>query len=154
MEINNESFDDILWNKYDTIQKKFDENNSYFHILLKYFKEVLNEMDRHFINLSNIKVDSQIKKFTKFNDIFHLFNLCININIENHKKFITSTIAKLEKYIAKQKQIVTKYSEFKQYFEFYTSQQKKFSKIKDKFFESVLLVEKKTLKKMAIEDDL
>lgn len=148
MEINNESFDDILWNKYDTIQKKFDENNSYFHILLKYFKEVLNEMDRHFINLSNIKVDSQIKKFTKFNDIFHLFNLCININIENHKKFITSTIAKLEKYIAKQKQIVTKYSEFKQYFEFYTSQQKKFSKIKDKFFESVLLVEKKTLKKI------
>ena len=41
MEINKESFNDILWNKYDNIQKQFDENQIYFQTLIKYFKEVL-----------------------------------------------------------------------------------------------------------------
>ena len=129
MEINKESFDDILWNKYDNIQKQFDENQPYFQTLIKYFKEVLNEIDRHIINLSNIKGESQIKKFTKLNDIFHLFNLCINLNLENHKKFITNTIINLEKYISKLKQIVQIYTEFKQYFESYTLQKKSKRKI-------------------------
>jgi len=148
MEINKESFDDILWNKYDNIQKQFDENQPYFQTLIKYFKEVLNEIDRHIINLSNIKGESQIKKFTKLNDIFHLFNLCINLNLENHKKFITNTIINLEKYISKLKQIVPVYTEFKQYFESYTLQKKYFNKIKEKFHESALSVETKTLKKV------
>ena len=148
MEINKESFNDILWNKYDNIQKQFDENQIYFQTLIKYFKEVLIEIDRHIINLSNIKGDSQIKKFTKLNDIFHLFNLCINFNLENHKKFINNTITNLEKYISKLKQLVPVYSDFKQYFEFYTLQKKNFNKIKEKFHESALLVEKKTLKKV------
>ena len=148
MENNSESFDDILWNKYDNIQKKYDENQTYFQTLIKYFKEVLNEIDKHIINLNNIKGDSQLKKFSKLNDIFHLFNLCINFNLENHKKFITNAIINLEKYIAKLKQIVPIYSNFKQYFEFYTSQQKKFNKIKEKFNESALLVETKTIKKV------
>ena len=148
MEINKESFDDILWNKYDNIQKQFDENQPYFQTLIKYFKEVLNEIDRHIINLSNIKGESQIKKFTKLNDIFHLFNLCINLNLENHKKFITNTIINLEKYISKLKQIVPVYTEFKQNIELYTLQKKSFNKIKEKFHESALLIETKTLKKV------
>ena len=148
MEINKESFDDILWNKYDNIQKQFDENQPYFQTLIKYYKEVLNEIDRHIINLSNIKGESQIKKFTKLNDIFHLFNLCINLNLENHKKFITNTIINLEKYISKLKQIVPVYTEFKQNIELYTLQKKNFNKIKEKFHESALLVETKTLKKV------
>ena len=148
MEINKESFDDILWNKYDNIQKQFDENQPYFQTLIKYYKEVLNEIDRHITNLSNIKGESQIKKFTKLNDIFHLFNLCINLNLENHKKFITNTIINLEKYISKLKQIVPVYTEFKQNIELYTLQKKNFNKIKEKFHESALLVETKTLKKV------
>ena len=148
MEINKESFDDILWNKYDNIQKQFDENQPYFQTLIKYYKEVLNEIDRHITNLSNIKGESQIKKFTKINDIFHLFNLCINLNLENHKKFITNTITNLETYISKLKQIVPVYTEFKQYIESYTLQKKNFNKIKEKFHESALLVETKTLKKV------
>ena len=148
MEINKESFDDILWNKYDNIQKEFDENQPYFQTLIKYYKEVLNEIDRHITNLSNIKGESQIKKFTKINDIFHLFNLCINLNLENHKKFITNTITNLETYISKLKQIVPVYTEFKQYIESYTLQKKSFNKIKEKFHESALLVETKTLKKV------
>ena len=148
MEINKESFDDILWNKYDNIQKQFDENQPYFQTLIKYYKEVLNEIDRHITNLSNIKGESQIKKFTKINDIFHLFNLCINLNLENHKKFITNTIINLEKYISKLKQIVPVYTEFKQNIELYTLQKKNFNKIKEKFHESALLVETKTLKKV------
>ena len=148
MEINKESFDDILWNKYDNIQKQFDENQPYFQTLIKYYKEVLNEIDRHITNLSNIKGESQIKKFTKINDIFHLFNLCINLNLENHKKFITNTITNLETYISKLKQIVPVYTEFKQNIELYTLQKKNFNKIKEKFHESALLVETKTLKKV------
>ena len=148
MEINKESFDHILWNKYDNIQKQFDENQPYFQTLIKYYKEVLNEIDRHITNLSNIKGESQIKKFTKINDIFHLFNLCINLNLENHKKFITNTIINLEKYISKLKQIVPVYTEFKQNIELYTLQKKNFNKIKEKFHESALLVETKTLKKV------
>ena len=129
-------------------KESFDENQPYFQTLIKYFKEVLNEIDRHIINLSNIKGESQIKKFTKLNDIFHLFNLCINLNLENHKKFITNTIINLEKYISKLKQIVPVYTEFKQNIELYTLQKKNFNKIKEKFHESALLVETKTLKKV------
>lgn len=148
MEENKESFDDLLWNKYDNIQKRFEENKNYYQILMKYFKEVLIEFDRHTLNLNNIKGDSQIKKFTKLNDIFHLFNLFLNFNLENHKKFITNTITNLEKNIMKQKQLFPAYTDFKQYLELFTVQKKNLNKYKDKFQESASALEKKILKKI------
>ena len=148
MESNTESYEDILWNKYENIKKKLDDDLSSYTIAIKYFKEYLIEIDRHILNLSNIKGDSELKKFSKLNDIFHLFNLCINLNQENHKKMINNIISNFEKYISFQKKLVTVYSEFKQYMEIYSTQQKKFSKIKEKFNESASILETKTLEQV------
>ena len=68
MESNTESFEDILWNKYENIKKKLDDDLSSYTIAIKYFKEYLIEIDRHILNLSNIKGDSEIKKFSKLNE--------------------------------------------------------------------------------------
>ena len=153
MESNEESFEDILWNKYENIKKKLDDELSSYTIAIKYFKEYLIEIDRHILNLNNIKGDSELKKFSKLNDIFHLFNLCINLNQENHKKMINNIISNFEKFISLQKKLIPVYSEFKQYMEIYSTQQKKFSKIKEKFNESASILETKTLEQVLKQNE-
>jgi len=144
MESKEESFDDILWNKYDNIQKQLDENQAYYQNLIKFCKEELNEMERHEFYLNSIfKGTTELKKFTKLNEIIKLFNLGIQCSLDNHKKFIGIIILNLEKYITKIKQINPIYIDFKQYLENYTSQKKKLIKTKDKFHESVSFMEKK-----------
>ena len=149
MESKEESFDDILWNKYDNIQKQLDENQAYYQNLIKFCKEELNEMERHEFYLNSIfKGTTELKKFTKLNEIIKLFNLGIQCSLDNHKKFIGIIILNLEKYITKIKQINPIYIDFKQYLENYTSQKKKLIKTKDKFHESVSFMEKKILSKI------
>ena len=145
METTKDSLDDILWDKYDDIQKGFNGNLTEFQISIKYFKDVLIEIERHILTLNKLNIDSQIKKFTKLNDIFHLFNLLINFNLENHKKFINNTITNLEKFITEFKKVIPIYSEFKQFNDTYISKKKKLNSLKKKFYDSASILENKIL---------
>lgn len=151
MEKNEKAFDeldDIFWNKYDNIQKAFEENLSNYQLVIKYLKEVLAELERHFLNINSIIQDSFPKKTTKFNEIFHLLNSTIKFHFDNNQKFINYTLTNFEKFSAQLKQVSPIYSDFKQFAEMYSSHQKKFNKIKEKFIESASLVESKTIEKI------
>ena len=150
MEKSELSFDplnEIFWNKYENIQKNFEEILSYYQLSIKYLKDVLAEIDHYNFNLSNIKVDFLTKKNSKFNDIFNLLNNTIKFNNDNSRKFINNTISNFEKYNLQLKQLTQNYSNFKQFSETYTSQQKKLNKIREKFIDSASLAESKTLEK-------
>ena len=151
MEKNEKAFDeldDIFWNKYDNIQKAFEENLSNYQLVIKYLKEVLAELERHFLNINSIIQDSFPKKTTKFNEIFQLLNSTIKFHFDNNQKFINYTLTNFEKFSAQLKQVSPIYSDFKQFAEMYSSHQKKFNKIKEKFIESASLVESKTIEKI------
>ena len=143
MEINKNSADDILWDKYENIQKNFNDKVLDYQISIKYLKEILNEIDNHLKNLNNIKAESHFNKFAKLNDIFRLFIFVIKFNLENHITFINNTISNFEKFITEHKKLIPKFSEFKQFNEFYTIQQKKLTKMKEKFYESASVFENK-----------
>ena len=49
MENDSESYEDILWNKYDQLQKRLVEKSMYYQSSIKYFKEVYAEVERHII---------------------------------------------------------------------------------------------------------
>ena len=72
----------------------------------------------------------------------------MNLYIENHKKYLKNFIHNIEQYLSEIKKENPIYNEFKQYFHNYQIQQKKFNQIKDKFLESKLEAESKTLKKV------
>lgn len=148
MESKEKSFDDLLWNKYDKIQKEFDESQAYYQNLIKYLREMLTEIDRHESYLSILYNAPQLKNFSKLNELFNLFNQNINFNIQNRRNFIKDTISSLDKSIAKLKKINPIYLDFKQYLENYTTLKKKFIKAKEKFHESVSSIEKQTLLKI------
>ena len=130
MESKEKSFDDLLWNKYDKIQKEFDESQAYYQNLIKYLREMLTEIDRHETYLSILYNAPQLKNFSKLNELFNLFNQNINFNIQNRRNFIKDTISSLDKSIAKLKKINPIYLDFKQYLENYTTLKKKFIKAK------------------------
>ena len=142
--------DEIFWNKYENIQKHFEEIFSYHQLSIKYFKEVLAEIEHHYVKLNAINANAEIlfKKDTKYTNIFQLFKKTINFYNDICLKFICNTINKFEAYNSKLKQLTPAYSNFKQFSEMYKSQVKKFNKIKEKFIESVSLAESKTMEKM------
>ena len=150
METSELSFDllnEIFWNKYENIQKNFEDILSYYQLSIKYLKDVLAEIEHYSFSLNNINADFLTKKNSRFNDILNLFNNTIKFNIDNSRKFINNTINNFEKYNSQLKQLNQHYSTFKQFSETYTSQQKKFNKIKEKFIDSASLVESKTVEK-------
>ena len=150
MEKSELSFDllnEIFWNKYENIQKNFEDILSYYQLSIKYLKDVLAEIEHYSFSLNNINADFLTKKNSRFNDILNLFNNTIKFNIDNSRKFINNTINNFEKYNSQLKQLNQHYSTFKQFSETYTSQQKKFNKIKEKFIDSASLVESKTVEK-------
>ena len=150
MEKSELSFDllnEIFWNKYENIQKNFEDILSYYQLSIKYLKDVLAEIEHYSFSLNNINADFLTKKNSRFNDILNLFNNTIKFNIDNSRKFINNTINNFEKYNSQLKQLTQHYSTFKQFSETYTSQQKKFNKIKEKFIDSASLVESKTVEK-------
>ena len=150
METSELSFDllnEIFWNKYENIQKNFEDILSYYQLSIKYLKDVLAEIEHYSFSLNNINADFLTKKNSRFNDILNLFNNTIKFNIDNSRKFINNTINNFEKYNSQLKQLTQHYSTFKQFSETYTSQQKKFNKIKEKFIDSASLVESKTVEK-------
>ena len=150
MEKSELSFDllnEIFWNKYENIQKNFEDILSYYQLSIKYLKDVLAEIEHYNFSLNNINADFLTKKNSRFNDILNLFNNTIKFNIDNSRKFINNTINNFEKYNSQLKQLTQHYSTFKQFSETYTSQQKKFNKIKEKFIDSASLVESKTVEK-------
>ena len=138
---------EIFWNKYENIQKNFEDILSYYQLSIKYLKDVLAEIEHYSFSLNNINADFLTKKNSRFNDILNLFNNTIKFNIDNSRKFINNTINNFEKYNSQLKQLTQHYSTFKQFSETYTSQQKKFNKIKEKFIDSASLVESKTVEK-------
>jgi hypothetical protein len=142
--------DEIFWNKYENIQKHFEEIFSYHQVSIKYFKEVLAEIEHHYVKLNAINANAEIlfKKDTKYTNIFQLFKKTINFYNDICLKFICNTINNFEAYNSKLKQLTPAYSNFKQFSEMYKSQVKKFNKIKEKFIESVSLAESKTMEKM------
>jgi hypothetical protein len=142
--------DEIFWNKYENIQKHFEEIFSYHQLSIKYFKEVLAEIEHHYVKLNAINANAEIlfKKDTKYTNIFQLFKKTINFYNDICLKFICNTINNFEAYNSKLKQLTPAYSNFKQFSEMYKSQVKKFNKIKEKFIESVSLAESKTMEKM------
>ena len=145
METNQDSLDDLLWNKYEEIQKNFNDQLTYYQMMIKYFKDILIETDRHISALNVLMDDSNIKTFSKLNDIFRLFNIFVKLSLENHKKFINNNISYFEKYIIQHKQLVPIYTDFKLNKENYSIQYKKFNKIKEKFYESATMLEVKIL---------
>ena len=142
--------DEIFWNKYENIQKHFEEIFSYHQLSIKYFKEVLAEIEHHYVKLNAINANAEIlfKKDTKYTNIFQLFKKTINFYNDICLKFICNTINNFEAYNSKLKQLTPAYSNFKQFSEMYKSQVKKFNKIKEKFIESASLAESKTMEKM------
>ena len=139
--------DEIFWNKYENIQKNFEEILSYYQLAIKYLKDVLEEIEHYSFNLNSINADFLTKKNSKFNDIFNLLNNTIKFNNDNSRKFINNTISNFEKYNLQLKQLTQNYSNFKQFSEMYTSQQKKLTKIREKFIDSASVAESKTLEK-------
>ena len=142
--------DEIFWNKYENIQKNFEEISSYYQSSMKYLREVLAEIEHHFVKLNAINANADIlfKKNTKYSNIFKLFKATINFHNDYYLKFITNTINNFETYNSKLKQLTPVYTNFKQFSEMYKSQVKKFNKIKEKFIESASLAESKTMEKM------
>ena len=142
--------DEIFWNKYENIQKNFEEISSYYQSSMKYLREVLAEIEHHFVKLNAINANADIlfKKNTKYSEIFKLFKATINFHNDYYLKFISNTINNFETYNSKLKQLTPVYTNFKQFSEMYKSQVKKFNKIKEKFIESASLAESKTMEKM------
>ena len=97
-------------------QKNFNDQLTYYQMMIKYFKDILIETDRHISALNVLMEDSNIKTFSKLNDIFRLFNFFVKLSLENHKKFINNNISYFEKFITQHKQLVPIYTDFKTYF--------------------------------------
>ena len=148
MENNNESYEDILWNKYDHLQKRLGEKSLYYQSSIKYFKNVLFEIEKHLVNLTLINNEVKLKKPTKLDEIFTIFKESMNFFLENHKKLINKIIIHLEKYLTEIKKEKPIYNNFKHFYHNYQAEQKKFNQIKEKFHEIALAAETKTLKKV------
>jgi len=148
MENNEESYEDILWNKYDYLQKRLGEKSMYYQSSIKYFKEVLSEIERHYVNLTLINTEVNLKNPTKLDELFKLFKDSMYLILDNHKKYILKVVQNIEKYLSEIKKENPIYNEFKQCYHNYQAQQKKFNQIKEKFHESALEAESKTLKKV------
>ena len=148
MENNEESYEDILWNKYDYLQKRLGEKSMYYQSSIKYFREVLSEIERHYVNLTLINNEVNLKNPTKLDELFKLFKDSMYLILENHKKYILKVVQNIEKYLSEIKKENPIYNEFKQCYHNYQAQQKKFNQIKEKFHESALEAESKTLKKV------
>ena len=145
---NSNSDEDSLWQKYRKFQKRLEEKSTHYNSSIKYLKDIRTEIDRHSINLTLINSESKMKKSTilEIDEIFNLFLDSMKAILENHKKLIQVIILHLEKYISSIKKESPIYNEFKQFFHTYQNEQKKFNQIKEKFLESALEVENKTLK--------
>ena len=148
MENNNESYEDILWNKYDHLQKRLIEKSLYYQSTIKYFKDVYNEIDKHKINLELINNEGKLNKPTKLDEIFNIFKDFMKFFLESHKKLINRIITNLQRFVMGIKKENPIYSDFKQFFHNYQIEQRKFNQIKEKFHESALEAETKTLKKV------
>ena len=148
MENNIESYDDILWNKYDHLQKRLGEKYLYYQSSIKYFRDVCNEIENHKINLELINNDVKLNKPTKLDEIFNIFKEFMKLFLENHKKLINKIINNLQKFVTGIKKENPIYNDFKQCFHNYKIEQRKFNQIKEKFHESALEAETKTLKKV------
>ena len=148
MENNEESYEDILWNKYDYLQKRLGEKSMYYQSSIKYFREVLSEIERHYVNLTLINTEVNLKNPTKLDELFKLFKDSMYLILDNHKKYILKVVQNIEKYLSEIKKENPIYNEFKQCYHNYQAQQKKFNQIKEKFHESALEAESKTLKKV------
>ena len=148
MENDSESYEDILWNKYDQLQKRLVEKSMYYQSSIKYFKEVYAEVERHIIQLTLIDNEIKLKKPTKLDELFNIFKNTMNLFLDNHKKLINKIVKNLQEYLSSIKKENPVYNDFKQSFHNYQLEQKKFNQIKEKFHESALEAETKTLKRV------
>ena len=148
MENNTESYEGILWNKSDQLQKRLNEKTIYYQSSIKYFTEVYQEVERHMIQLTLINNEIILKKPTKLDELFNLFNETMKLYLENHKKIIKNIIHNIQKYLSSIKKENPLYIEFRQSFHNYQAEQKRFNLIKEKFHESALQAETNTLKKV------
>ena len=146
---NFESFNIYLWNKYELLQKELNDNAAYYHTMQNFFKNVYAEIDKHLINLSLLENGLNIKiKKNKFIQIFNLFKDTYKNFLKNHQIFLKSTISNIEQFMTEKKKQKNLYNDFKQIVPNYTLQQKKFSLIKDKYYESALEAETLVLKQL------
>ena len=148
MENNEQNYEDILWNKFDYLQKRLVEKSIYYQSTVKYFIDIYNEIERHHINLTLINNEVKLKNPTQLDELFSLFKDTMFLFIENHRKYLKNIIHNIEQYLSEIKKENPKYTEFKQYFHNYQLQQKKFNQIKEKYLESKLEAESKYLKKV------
>ena len=82
MEKSELSFDllnEIFWNKYENIQKNFEDILSYYQLSIKYLKDVLAEIEHYSFSLNNINAD--------FFSIFIKIYFLNKILVYNKKKF-------------------------------------------------------------------
>ena len=146
---NFESFNIYLWNKYELLQKELNDNVSYYHTMQNFFKNVYAEIDKHLINLSLLENGLNIKiKKNKFIQIFTIFKDTYKNFLKNHQIFLKSIISNIEQFMTEKKKQKNLYNDFKQIVPNYTLQQKKFSLIKDKYYESALEAETLVLKQL------
>ena len=147
MENSNESNEDNLWNKYENLQKRMNEKSTYYQSSIKYFGDIISEIDNHLIKLTLINNDVKLKNPTKLDELFNLIIKLIQLFSDNHKKLINNIINHLKKYLSDIKK-ENPYNNFKQFYNYYKSEQKKFNQTKNKFNQIALQAETKTLKKV------
>ena len=146
---NFKSFNIYLWNKYELLQKELHDNAAYYHAMQSYFKNVYMEIDKHLINISLLENGLNIKiKRNKFVQIFDIIKDIYTKFLKNHQNLLKNTISNIEKFMTEKKKQKSLYNDFKQIIPNYTLQQKKFSQIKDKYYESALEAETFVLKQL------
>jgi hypothetical protein len=107
------------------------------------------EIDKHLINISLLENGLNIKiKRNKFVQIFDIIKDIYTKFLKNHQNLLKNTISNIEKFMTEKKKQKSLYNDFKQIIPNYTLQQKKFSQIKDKYYESALEAETFVLKQL------
>lgn len=138
-----------LWNKYELLQKELHDNASYYHTMQSYFKNMYSEIDKHLVALKLLVNGLNIK--IKMNKFVQIFNTIIETYISfltNHQSLLKSTISNIEQFMTEKKKQKSLYTDFKQIAPNYMLQQKKFSQMKDKYYESALEAENLVLKQL------
>ena len=158
---NHQSPEENLWKKYDTIQKTINDKSNYYTSAMKYFKDVLLEIDKFQIQMALLSNNSVInkenlKESVKLNELYNVVKETINNTLEAHKKVIGKILNRIKSFISVLKKDKDKekdknkdgnnnsnslFNEFKMNFNSYQSQLKKHNQIKDKFHESQIELE-------------
>ena len=165
---NHQSPEENLWKRYDTLQKSINDKSNYYTNAMKYFKDVLLEIDRHQIQMALLSNNSVInkenlKESVKLNELYNVVKETMNNTMEAHKKVIGKIYNRIKSFFSVLKKDKDKekdknkdsnnnsnffFNEFKMNFNSYQSQLKKHNQIRDRYHESQLELENVLIKQL------